>query len=82
MSSMLSGRRRGSRAGRSAVSALAVTGLAAAGLLAGAGSALAQDTPSCAAPAVSGGTATVTCAYTGAAQDWTPPAEEANPDEA
>jgi hypothetical protein len=55
------------------VSALAVTGLAAAGLLVGAGSALAQDTPSCGAPAVSGGTATVTCAYTGAAQYWTVP---------
>jgi hypothetical protein len=73
MSTILAGRRRGSRAGRSAVSALAVTGLAAAGLLAAAGPALAQDTPSCGAPVVSGGTATVTCAYTGAAQSWTVP---------
>ncbi len=73
MSTTLSGRRQRSRAGRAALSALAVTGLAAGGLLAGAGSALAQGTPYCGAAVVSGGIATVTCAYTGAAQYWTVP---------
>jgi len=41
---------------------------------AGAGQAAAKVMPACLAPVISGGTATVTCSYTGAAQYWTVPA--------
>lgn len=44
-----------------------------AGSLALAGPALAQSTPACPAPVITGTTATVTCSYTGAAQYWTVP---------
>jgi hypothetical protein len=58
----------------SAASLLIGGGLAGASLLAGAPAALADPGPDCAAPVISGPTATVTCGYTGASQYWTVPA--------
>jgi hypothetical protein len=78
------GRRSGRRSGRTpagrrlvtfaAASLLAGGGLAGASLFAGAPAALADTGPDCPAAVVSGTTATVTCAYTGASQYWTVPA--------
>jgi hypothetical protein len=53
---------------------LATAGLTGGAVLAGAVPAGAQADPACPAPAISGSTATVTCAFTGAAQSWTAPA--------
>jgi len=63
-------RRQLARAGTACVLAASAGALTAAG----AGQAAAKVMPACPAPVVSGGVATVTCGYTGAARYWTVPA--------